>query len=156
MPLMRILGLIHYVLTALALLGVVAAIVEAVSIANLRSSDPDVFGLVIAIGDFVAVGISFAFLAALSFLLGNRLLCRRSRGLCIALAVGEFLWGLLPGVLIALFSLIELTPASWVSTIEHIVDVILCVSPAGIPIVLAIATVVLVIRRSVPAAEAII
>jgi len=52
MPLMRILGLIHYVLTAPALLGVVAAIVEAVSIANLRSSDPDVLGLVIAIGVF--------------------------------------------------------------------------------------------------------
>ena len=156
MRLMRIVGLIHYILVALAVLGVAAVVVAGFWLWNTKFPDTEEYenaGYAVGGGVIMltVIGVCLGFLAPLSCLLGNRLLRRRWRVFCIVLAVCEFLWGLLPGVLVAIFLADGLTVVLPRNPIGVTTDVILSILPPGIPIVLAITTVVLLSLPSVRA-----
>jgi len=156
MPLPRwlqVLAITHFILCTLAFIGTALAVAGIFWVSS--TSDPIAqsgeakFGNDIAYLTLGIIAVCFFLLLLITFLLGNRLLCRRWRGFCVVMAVCELLWGLFPGSVAAFIFFAELSTLQSSSTTATILSAILSAPIPGIPIAVSIAT---IIALSIPSA----
>jgi hypothetical protein len=142
----RILGVIQHVLGALALIGFVLAVIATFWVwtpipqgLSTFQSDNTKFGMAVGVTILGTVAVCFFLLAPITFVLGNRLFCRRSRVFCIVMAVAELLWGLVPGLIVAF---IFFTQLSLTLSVGPILIALISITLPAVPIVLSIITIV--------------
>ena len=143
---MQILGITHYILGALASIATALAVagifwVSATSSPTTGSPDAKL-GIDVAMLTFGAIALCLFLLLPITFLLGNRLFCRRWRVVCIVMAVCELLWSLFPGGIVAFIFFTELSTLQSSSTTATILSAALSAAIPAIPIALSIATLI--------------
>jgi hypothetical protein len=149
----RILGVLHYILGVLALVGFILAVIGIFWVwtpipqgTSTFQSDNAKFGLAVAVTTFGTVAVCFFILAPITFLLGNRLFSRRWRVFCVVTAVCELLWGLVPGLVLAF---IFFTGLSTTLSCGPILIALISITLPAVPIVLSIITIVFLSPPSV-------
>ena len=149
---MQILGVIHFILGALASIGTALAIVGIFWVSSTEGptaqSGEAKFGIQVAGLTLGTVAICFFLLLPITFLLGNRLFCRRWRVFCVVMAGCEILWGIFPGGIVAFIFFAELSTLQSSGTLATILSAILAAAIPGIPIALSMATIILLSLRS--------
>ena len=147
-PWLRFLGITHFILGALASIGTALAIVGIFWVSSPAAAPADQsgeakFGIEFANLTLATVAICFFLLLPITFLLGNRLFCQRSRVFCVVMAGCEILWGIFPGGILAFIFFAELSMLQSSGTLATILSAILAAAIPGIPIALSIATIIL-------------
>ena len=155
----RTLGLIHYLLGVLALVGCVLAVVGMFWVWSPNpylpgspESNYAKFGLAVAITTLGTVAVCFLILAPITFLLGNRLFTQRWRPFCMVMAACELLWGLIPGVILACIVFADLSTAQSNGPIGTSLIILLSAAIPSIPLALSIITIVFLSLTSTGAA----
>jgi hypothetical protein len=155
----RSLGLIHYILGLLALVGFVLAVVGMFwvwspnpYVPGSPESNYAKFGLAVAVTTLGTVAVCFFILAPITFLLGNRLFSQRWRVFCIVMAACELLWGLFTGVILACILFAELSTAQSTTPIRTSLIILLSSSIPTIPLALSIITITFLSLSSTGAA----
>jgi hypothetical protein len=155
----RTLGLIHYILGVLALVGVVLAVVGMFwvwspnpYVPGSPESNYAKFGFAVAVTTLGTVAVCFFILAPITFLLGNRLFSQRWRPFCIVMAASELLWGLIPGVILACIVFAELSTAQSNGPIATCLIILLSSAIPVIPLALSIITIIFLSLSSTGAA----
>ncbi|HEX6562803.1 MAG TPA: hypothetical protein VF020_00900 [Chthoniobacterales bacterium] len=149
---MQILGVTHFILGALASIGTALALVGIFCVSSVPGPTPQSaeakFGIEVAALTLGTVAICFVLLLRITFVLGNRLFCRRWHVFCVVMAACEILWGIFPGGIVAFIFFAELSTLQSSSTLATILSAILSAAIPGIPIAVSIATIVLLAMSS--------